>query len=510
LTGGPGLVAHGVVSGRLVDVDGAPCVGVVELGCGSVRPDEQRVTDEVGAFRFEGVWANWCALRATVGARVARSGPVALPLLEARVPLLLRLGGAQLVEGKVLDAEGRPAPGARVELLLPEAPGEGLLPPLAALADSTGRFSLSAPVGGSEARLRAVRPGALPSAWRSVTSPSASIELRLRAGARLQGVVRDEAGRPLSGVAVTLLFEQAAAERRTAPPLPSPLLTPQPSSSPCSPTAPAVGCRSEGFEAVGELGVLHGSIPYPSPGVQALTTSPGGTSADRFDTTNGVRSDEVGRFNWTGLHAGRVTLQAQASGWLPETSAPIELIEDRVVEVALTLRRAVELQGRVFDERRQPLPGALVERGESRTRTSQAGLFALPAAAAEESPLRVRHGDFAPWVGRVVPGREPVVVTLSPGAGLRGRVLASRGQELPSVVRVEWVVAGERYPLRVSGGQFEGWGLPSGEGRLVVLVDGREAVERSMLAPEGRYPREITADDLRVELPLASEASRGR
>lgn len=169
----------------------------------SAPPEEIALatTDGDGAFRIEGLAPGTYALEV----EAAGHHPVLVP--RAAVPgdaLAIALEPLGRVEGVVRHADGRPAPGAVVHATSPEhaaratAGGDGAF----ALAAPAGSYRLTASLGGEA--------GGTPGPVALATGETArGVELRLGAGATLDGEVLLPAGRPAAGAEVAVLPHEA-------------------------------------------------------------------------------------------------------------------------------------------------------------------------------------------------------------------------------------------------------------------------------------------------------------
>ncbi len=108
--------------------------------------------------------------------------------------------GGVPARGRVVEADGSPAAGARVDLVFEALRGRG------ATTDLRGEFDVDPSWVG--AAIRAVRPGASCSDALELTDEVTAVVLALHPGATVEGVVRDAAsGRPIEGARVGLACE---------------------------------------------------------------------------------------------------------------------------------------------------------------------------------------------------------------------------------------------------------------------------------------------------------------
>jgi protocatechuate 3,4-dioxygenase beta subunit len=130
------------LAGRVITADGAPVPGAeVRLQRqGPFRPQSWPLvtTDEEGQFSFEAVPAGTFVLVGRKGELLGDSGRLTLEETGRIEGLELTVRPALVVEGRVVDASGRPVPQARIDL---RPTGAGPAPRLGtALADEHGRF----------------------------------------------------------------------------------------------------------------------------------------------------------------------------------------------------------------------------------------------------------------------------------------------------------------------------------------------------------------------------------
>lgn len=208
----------GRVLGRVVDEEDRPVADAIV----SLAPLQAR-SDAQGRFELP------LGMRPTGTDLVAIRGDLAGRLtldpgsLEADEPVVLRLATPGAVEGAVLDAVGRPVPGAKVWLADPSWVGPGERGPVQAEATLAGREAESwCPVAcDSNGRFRL--EGLLDRAYRLVASDpfgrivrvqpdvhaGDALEFRLDAAAdagQVTGQVVDSRGRPIEGVEVVRLL----------------------------------------------------------------------------------------------------------------------------------------------------------------------------------------------------------------------------------------------------------------------------------------------------------------
>lgn len=208
------------IAGRLLDADGSPAAGHVQLqvnprvsGHGrflrtivDVRPD--------GSFRFEGImprgeneWAYVVGWREGAG-----GGVVELPGGASSEDLTVRLTRRGFVAGRVFDSTGKPITGADVwPSYVATSPQRGApgwygqeIPAFHARTDGTGAFRIEMIPAGGSASLVAVAPG-YTRRFQETTSleGSTTASFTLQRAATITGrVVSDERGTPVAHVEV--------------------------------------------------------------------------------------------------------------------------------------------------------------------------------------------------------------------------------------------------------------------------------------------------------------------
>lgn len=266
----------------------------------------------------------------------------------------------QRLRGCVVLADGAPAPGA--EIVLSRSGGDEVM--VAGVADAAGRFELAAVA--AWVLVGARLPGQAPSLLQGCAPPR-DIELVLPgAGAGLEGIVVDAAGRPVRGAPV--LCGCVRAERQRFDP--------------------------------------RGYLSEPR-------------------AAGWLRTDEQGRFAAADLPAGELSLLVRADGHAP-LQRYVDTKAGEVVHVRCELGTGCAVHGVVVDGDGLPVVGARVFLGGSYCelrRTDAAGRFGFRAAAATLQPLRVEAVDTAPCNTERDLGAEPgewrVVVQRLPRYRLR-------------------------------------------------------------------------------------------
>jgi Carboxypeptidase regulatory-like domain len=296
-------------------------------------------------------------------------------------------------------------------------------------------------------------------------------------GGTVEGRVVDGDGRPIAGARVEAAADDGAPLGATG-------------------ASPPPGAR---FEPAGELGLLHGPIPYPPARPWA----------------GGIVTDGRGEFRMSGVRAGRVVVSAWHPDFQRGSAAPIDLPEGWRVTVQVVLARApaapmVEeegaprgaghLGGTVVDDRGFPVEGARVEAQGRGALSDHGGHFALEGLSAGPFLVRVTHADFAPAETRLAES-DDVQLQLLPGGGLDGEVRDPVTGRLPPGATLELVAGGRTRPVALGqDGRFEATGLLPGRVELVAHAPGYSPARLGVEVPAGERPREVTARDVTIEL----------
>jgi protocatechuate 3,4-dioxygenase beta subunit len=284
------------------------------------------------------------------------------------------------VRGTLIGLDGRPAAGARVELR-PWAPSHarrlvdlGLAEAeviAVALADAEGRFALAAPaIDSYELHVLPENAAPLRQRYQPLVEDADEGLVELRRAKTVSVEVRDEDGDPIAGAVVVI---------DTASP------------------ATRSGARAP-------------------PWVPRLSG----------------RTDESGRFRFTGLDGAERAIHVVAPGHLRSSQ------RTGASEVAATLRAAPIRVLEVRDERGRPVAGAVVREGDDlvpRGVTGEDGRFEAPVAP-EGTTYQVEAADLCYGQATVeapdgAGGASPVIVTLEPPAIVEGRIVdASSGDPI--------------------------------------------------------------------------------
>lgn len=453
------------VAGVVTDAEGRPMPGA-EVWLDDTLPGGR--TDAQGRFVISHARDGWQRVTARsgrlVGAAERRSGP-----------LTLRLGPARTLSGTVREEGTRaPLPGATVTAFEGGPSGR-------AVTDSQGRYVIDDLAPGTyRARAAASGLSMTPQAAKAddtidlVHAAAARRDLVLVRPPSLRGRVEDEQRRPVAGAAVGLGFK--------------------------GPQVYAVGAMDFDTD--------------PSSQATVRTAADGG-----FELPIPLSQQEQA-VKALGFERSVVVLrQGFAVGTAPLPAVPGP-------PLVLTLRRGVELRGRVASTRGSPVAGArvlvaesgtlastmvpmhallsAVEERHAWTRTDAAGLFSIRVHRAPHDLSVQMRGYASRTLRDQAPGVAPLEVVLDPAASVAGRVLRADGRGVPGVrvtVSTE-MQASPREPVETDA-----------EGAFVVgdLTPGLFSIEAQhpRLGTIGSRMVEVPARDVVFALP-ASGVVRGR
>lgn len=285
----------------------------------------------------------------------------------------------------------------------------------------------------------------------------------------------------------------------------------------------------QALEPVGELGVLHGPLPYPADILRGAVPT----------AANTQKTDPHGTARFTDLAPGPVLVISSHDGLaasaevrlLPLTVAapadssslrvilrlqqpPAALLSPDALDAAISISTSApgapagSVTGAVIDERTLYLPGARVEAQVGRARrlatTDSRGAFALLALPHGPLSLRVERPGFAPLTVHYKADdpllREPLRLQLSPGGGIEGEVRDRRGgaPARPSLT-LTTPSSSTVVPI-AAGGRFRLTGLPPGDATLTLSASGYVPLTRRVQIPPAEHPDSVTVRDLILEL----------
>ncbi|HYP90322.1 MAG TPA: carboxypeptidase regulatory-like domain-containing protein, partial [Polyangiaceae bacterium] len=382
--------------------DGSPAAGAsVEIGGATLWPARSTTADAAGDCKISGLLAGSYDLRATKGSGVSR---VLVGLMLERgqdQEATLTLEAGRFVTALVTDGAG-PSPHlvADADVVLAE---EGLSTfPLRGRSGSDGKVTLG-PISNGPATLSGRAPDFVGSAVVAVPDQATEpVRLALLRGGALLGEVVDARGFPIGGATIEVVGSDGAG-------------------LPIAETPQLMRFRRSHFSwalagppalvAAGELGVMPGPIP-PIPGSNAaLQASAVESALEPPDPEAEILpwiSDSGGRFRATPVTPGVVRALVRHPDFVEAISDAVTLAPGGEANVRLTLLRGGSLEGRLKDDRDQPVEGAeievLAEHGtfQRATVTAADGTFAF-SALPREVVINVRRAENPTRVAKRVP-----------------------------------------------------------------------------------------------------------
>jgi hypothetical protein len=385
---------------KLADGSPAPLANV-ELGGATLWPARSTAADQNGNCKIGGLLAGSYDLRATKAQLVSR---VTMGLLLDRgqnQEVTLTLEPGRLVTALVTDGSGpNPHLVPNADVVLAE---EGLSTfPLRGRSGSDGKVTLG-PISNGPATLSGRAPDFVGSAAVAVpdvlTEP---VRLALLRGGTLLGEVVDARGFPIDGASIEVVGSDS-------------------SGLPIAETPQLLRFRRSHFSwalagpppliAAGELGVMPGPIP-PIPGSNAaLAAAALDSAAQPLDAEEELTpwiSGSGGRFRAAPVTPGVVRALVRHPDFVEAVSDAVTLTPGGEASVKVTLLRGGSLEGRLKDERDQPIEGAeievVAEHGtfQRATVTASDGSFAF-SALPREVIVNVRRAENPTRVAKRIP-----------------------------------------------------------------------------------------------------------
>jgi len=379
----------------VLGVDGKPAAGATVMIAGATLwPARSALTNAAGNARITGLLAGSYDLRASSAANVAPT-LLGFPLARgANEKLTLRLEPGRTVIAVVTDGEGAsPVVVPNADVVLAEAGLSSF--PLRGRTGSDGTVALG-PIASGPATLGARAVDFVGSALVAVPEVlSGPVRVPLTRGGAIVGEVADARGFPVDGASIEVVGSDSGG-------------------LPIAETPALVGFRQNHFAwslpgplpliPAGELGVMPGPVPpIPKPGAPAaLATSAADFDAPLSELLPWV-SNRGGHFTARPVTPGQVRVIVRHPDYVEGSSELTTVIPGGEAHVKIVLLRGGSLEGRVLDDRGQPLSGVEVELSSARatrsetTTTASDGSFAFAAVPAEltlslsraEDPARV-------------------------------------------------------------------------------------------------------------------------
>ena len=334
-----------IVVGRVIDrEEGIGVVAAIELAPVDDREAPRYVqSDSDGVFRIEGVpHGRWIADAYAPGYLTAQT----VELVAGRGQPQLEVTAGAVVDGRVLDVDGRPIAGATVT---------------AQVSQNGATHELSASV-------EAERLRRFDGAVTGVTGVTAAVVPK---------------GAPPARVPVRTATYDPRGELGVLRPIPAIPAVPNPVAvAPVFPTGPsAVGSAGSG-SAAAVAAPVAGTTVQASP-LRAMIASAQVLPVDPSKSSMWI-TDRDGHYRIRAVTAGQVTVEARAAGVAPgSVTVGPAVVGEVLSHVDITLGAGTVVSGRVLDPQHVPVPGALVvaidaaNRTLGRTSTSSAGDYRL-------------------------------------------------------------------------------------------------------------------------------------
>jgi hypothetical protein len=379
------------------DPQGKPAAGAtVAIAGASLWPARRTETDESGVARIAGLLAGSYDLQASRGVFVS-DPTIGFELergAEASVTLVLRAG--RMVTAIVTDGDGpNPIVVPNAEVVLAEG-GLGSFP-LRGRTGSDGQVTLgpiSAGPATLAARAREFVGGGMVAVPDVLEEP---VRIALLRGGTLRGEVVDSRGFPIDGASI----EVVGTDLRGLPVAETPLVA----SFRGTHFAWSVGGPVPLIPA-GELGVMPGPVPpIPAPGASpgvALDPFPGASADDsELEPYEPWISGSDGSFVARPVTPGRVRALVRHPAYVEGASQLVSLAPGGEAEVRVVLLQGGTLEGRVLDDRGNPVADAEIEISAQRgslvraTISSRDGSFEFASVPPEVIVSVTRREDIA-------------------------------------------------------------------------------------------------------------------
>jgi hypothetical protein len=382
----------------VLDVEGKPAAGATVMIAGATLwPARSASCNAAGRARITGLLAGDYDLRASLGGNVAPT-LLGFPLARGQnETVTLRLEPGRTVTAVVTDGEGdNPVAVPNADVVLAEAGLSSF--PIRGRSGVDGKVSLG-PIASGPATLGARALDFVGSALVAVPEPlTGPVRIPLTRGGAIFGEVADARGFPVDGASIEVVGSDSGG-------------------LPIAETPALVGFRQNHFAwslsgplpliPAGELGVMPGPvppIPKATPGGGARGT--GQNLPDFAEPLSELLpwvTNRGGYFTARPVTPGRVRVIVRHPDFVEGTSELVAVAPGAEARVKIVLMRGASLEGRVLDDRGQPLERVEVElssasatRSETAT-TASDGTFAFAAVPSDltlslsrpEDPSRV-------------------------------------------------------------------------------------------------------------------------
>jgi len=446
---------------------------------------KQETTDAQGRFTFEALSLRMFRLEATQGEHHGRA-EVHMWTHDSKEEVILNLSPGAMLEGTVKDEAGAAIEGALVHIQ-----EHGLMPRyVKTTTDATGHYRLG-PLALAPHELELFSPRHFPTSesLAELSPGTKQLDFTLRIPLWVDGVLVDEAGRPVPNVLITVdnppsedtddtlllaPYEATSDEQGRFHlnfPTPGPFLLklldePRFRMEELQVRAPAPQVRWVLKRGATVSGGVFDELDTPLPGLLVrLSSEPpeeGTTSSPGPEMLSETRTDAQGHYAFGGLKPGQYVLEALHESGAVERFATrhLELSAQQETHVDLRLAAGWTLSGTVVDTQGQPLSSADVfiepppdstpkwrvgyrhHTVELLTRTQSDGRFTLRNLPSQDVELRVKKESFrlAPHLStggkagldslNAHEGSPPVRLVMSRQARIHGSVVGPDGKPL--------------------------------------------------------------------------------
>ncbi|MEO8983935.1 MAG: carboxypeptidase regulatory-like domain-containing protein [Polyangiaceae bacterium] len=377
----------------VLGANGKPAAGATVMIAGPMLwPARSALADRAGIARIAGLLAGSYDLRGLLGGAVS---PTLLGFELARGAndkVTLSLAPGRTVVALVTDGEGAsPIVVANADVVLAEGGVSSF--PIRGRTGSNGKVALG-PIASGPATLGARAEDFVGSALVAVPDVlSGPVRVPLTRGATIRGEVSDARGYPVEGATIEVVGSDA-------------------SGLPIAETPALVGFRQNHFAwslpgplpliPAGELGVMPGPVPpIPKPGADPELSVNSGDFEAPLAELPPWQTNRGGQFTARPITPGRVRVIVRHPDYVEGTSELVTLPSGGEAKLKIVLLKGGSLEGRVVDDRDQPLAGVEVELSSpNATRTELAttasdGTFAFAAVPSDITISLARPDDPA-------------------------------------------------------------------------------------------------------------------
>lgn len=483
----------------------------------------------------------WSISASAAGHEPAALDPRELAAAESASVSLTLAPGGRVLSGTVTDATGGPIAGARIDaarLGATALPGRAVA---TVLTSADGRYQLAVSTG--QLLVAASSADYAPQArYVEVGEGGATADFALVPGGVIEGVVLDERSKqPVGGALVTarrdrsgtLALAEGGARVATAAadgrfrlaglrPGAYELGAHDATRIAKQPTLVGIGVA----EQVTDVQLLIGSAPVVRGIVLDEAGAPVGgatVTANGRDAQEQATTDAKGAFELAGLAPGAYILVASTETQVPAGRSAVEVADKDVEHVEVRVRRGTTIIGHVEPRQACEVASELGEMELGATApmmlapasTKDDGRFVLGPTTTGKTKLAARcaSGDQGSLVVDVAPGMAEVVIAVTPGASIAGRVLDGERKPVAGVTVMGSLVTDTERTTIVNGrvtsgvqaitgadGAYELKGLAAGTYHLAALDRGKplrargKPVSATVTAREAKTGVELVVD----------------